>query len=88
MLILSCPFCGERDESEFVCAGPARAPRMTLAAATDDAWVDYLTAPPNPKGVVRERWWHSHGCGEWLIVERDTLTHAIHATRGARHEHD
>lgn len=84
MLILTCPFCGDRDEGEFVCAGPARAPRETVAAASDALWVDYLIVVPNPKGPVQERWWHAHGCGAWLIVERNTMTHAVHATRSAR----
>ncbi|MEO0903666.1 MAG: sarcosine oxidase subunit delta, partial [Pseudomonadota bacterium] len=29
-------------------------------------------------GVTRELWCHEAGCGAWLVVERDTTTHAIH----------
>ena len=86
MLILDCPFCGDRDESEFVCAGAARIPRERGATASDAAWVEYLIVVPNPKGTVRERWWHAHGCGAWLVVDRDTLTHAIHVIRSALDE--
>lgn len=78
MLHIPCPFCGPRDESEFVNGGPARDRRPDDPGALDDAaWVDYLTVPPNPVGPVREHWWHAHGCGQWLTIERDTLTHAI-----------
>jgi sarcosine oxidase subunit delta len=38
----------------------------------------------NPKGPHRERWQHSDGCRLWLVVERDTLTHAITRVEPAR----
>lgn len=77
MLVLTCPFCGDRDESEFVFGGPVRIPRPVAIDRPDSEWIAYLTVVPNPKGPVRERWWHAHGCGTWLVVERDTLTHRI-----------
>ena len=76
MLLISCPYCGERNESEFVHGGPARAPRPRDPAASDDAtWVDYLTVPNNPLGPVDEKWWHVRGCGAWVTLRRDTVTH-------------
>ena len=30
-----------------------------------------------PKGRLAERWCHSHGCGQWFNVLRDTVTHEI-----------
>ena len=81
MLLLSCPFCGDRNESEFLYGGAARAPRASAAAAGDAEWLDYLTVAPNPKGPVREKWWHKQGCGKWVVVERDTLTHSIAAAQ-------
>jgi len=44
---------------------------------TDAVWADYLFFRDNPKGVIFERWVHSHGCGEWFNVARDTVTHEI-----------
>jgi sarcosine oxidase subunit delta len=39
--------------------------------------VDYLYIRANPKGLHRERWVHAAGCGQWLVVERDTVSHEI-----------
>jgi heterotetrameric sarcosine oxidase delta subunit len=44
---------------------------------SDQEWVEYLTVPQNPIGPVEERWWHVRGCGKWLTITRDTLTHEI-----------
>ena len=85
MLLLTCPFCGERDESEFVFGGPLRARREKLAGAGDTEWIAWLTVAPNPKGPVREKWCHAHGCGTWMTIERDTLTHRIISTGATSH---
>ena len=78
MLLIPCPHCGERNESEFVNGGPVRARRPDDPRALDDAaWVDWLTVVPNPMGPVREKWWHRLGCGAWFTVTRDTVTHAV-----------
>ena len=82
MLLIACPFCGPRDESEFAYGGPALARRPADPdALSDAAWVEWLTVPPNPMGPVEERWWHARGCGRWLTVTRDTVTHAITGVR-------
>ena len=78
MLLIPCPWCGARDESEFTCGGEAHIARPTDPDALDDeAWADYLFMRTNPKGSHRERWCHSHGCGRWFNVERNTVTHEI-----------
>nr|WP_306266432.1 sarcosine oxidase subunit delta [Pararhizobium sp. IMCC3301] len=77
MLVIPCPFCGERSESEFIFGGAVETDRPDPAAVTDAEWVDYLTVVPNPLGPVHERWWHARGCGEWLTIWRDTRTHDI-----------
>ena len=78
MLLINCPFCGMRSETEFTYGGPVVErrpddPQLML----DEEWVEYLTVVPNPMGPVRERWWHSKGCNRWLVIERDTVTHEI-----------
>ena len=82
MLRIPCPYCGERDEAEFRYGGevPGSIPQTDVG---DRAWADYLFARDNPKGLVHERWCHSHGCGQWFHVVRDTVTHRIHAVYGA-----
>jgi sarcosine oxidase subunit delta len=84
MLLLSCPFCGDRNESEFLYGGPARATRGEAANATSDGeWIEYLTVTPNPRGPVQEKWWHKQGCGMWIVIERDTVTHRIAPERAS-----
>jgi heterotetrameric sarcosine oxidase delta subunit len=78
MLQITCPFCGPRNESEFVHGGPAKPRRPENVAGIGDAhWVDYLTVPVNPQGPLREKWWHLRGCGRWVTLTRDTVTHDI-----------
>lgn len=78
MMQITCPFCGPRNESEFIYGGPVGSKRPADPAATSDAdWVEHLTIVPNPLGPVEEKWWHARGCGQWLTLWRDTRTHDI-----------
>jgi heterotetrameric sarcosine oxidase delta subunit len=73
---LPCPFCGDRDAAEFTYRGDA-APRRPPAEADADAWHDYVYDRDNPAGPMRELWFHRAGCQGWIVVERDTRTHAV-----------
>ncbi len=78
MLIIPCPYCGPRDEIEFVCGGEAHIARPPAEhKITDSEFADYLFFRDNPKGVFLERWRHSAGCRRWFNVARDTVTHKI-----------
>ncbi|RBW53484.1 sarcosine oxidase subunit delta [Ruegeria sp. A3M17] len=77
MMNITCPFCGKRNESEFIHGGPVGAVRPDPNAVSDEEWVEYLTVTPNPLGPVQEKWWHARGCGEWFSIWRDTRTHDI-----------
>ena len=80
MLLIPCPWCGPRDESEFAYGGEAHIARPAEPdALTDAEWADYLFMRTNPKGAHRERWVHAHGCGRWFNVARDTVSHDIAA---------
>lgn len=90
---LVCPYCGERDHSEFGYrgdAGPKRPPLRSLARGQSqlppagDAMIDYVHMRDNPAGRIRELWHHSGGCRAWLVVERDVTTHEIGTVRLAR----
>lgn len=74
--IFRCPFCGERDETEFRYGGDPAVSRPD-AAAGDGEWATYLHMRENRRGLALEFWVHAKGCGSWLVVERDTVTHAI-----------
>jgi len=84
MLLIPCPWCGERDESEFTYGGSAERAMPALNGAADLAeWHAFVHRRENPKGAHREYWHHTHGCERWLTVERDTVTHAIGKVRDA-----
>lgn len=78
MLLIECPWCGQRAETEFSYGGEAGICRPPDPfALNDDQWADYLFMRGNPRGAHRERWNHSQGCRRWFGVERDTVTYAI-----------
>ncbi len=74
---LNCPLCGERDRREFYYQGDAI---MLERPAGDDpsVWAEWLHLRDNPAGRTRDLWHHEAGCGSWLVVSRDTVTHEIH----------
>lgn len=78
MLLISCPWCGPRNENEFRCGGEAHIARPGPAPdVSDETWGDYLFNRRNDKGPHRERWCHVHGCGQWFNLLRHTVTHEI-----------
>lgn len=84
MHIISCPYCGPRDETEFRYGAEAGKRRGTAESPARD-WADYLYAQNNPKGDTREIWLHVP-CGEFFVVERNSVSHAMHRTHGIRKE--
>ncbi|MCC7274160.1 MAG: sarcosine oxidase subunit delta [Alphaproteobacteria bacterium] len=78
MLLISCPWCGPRDETEFHCGGEAHIARpLDPPALPDAAWAGYVFMRDNPKGWMRERWMHAQGCRRWFNLVRHTVTHEI-----------
>ncbi|MFM8700933.1 MAG: sarcosine oxidase subunit delta [Hyphomicrobiales bacterium] len=75
---IKCPFCGERDSREFSFLGQADLVRPDANQPdAQQAFHDYVHIRPNPAGINRELWLHAYGCRSWIIVERNTLSHAI-----------
>ena len=78
MLLVPCPNCGERDQSEFHYGGEAHRTRPTAPETLSDAeWADYVFMRTNTKGVFAERWCHAAGCRKWFNALRDTSTDAF-----------
>ena len=78
MMLIVCPFCGPRDETEFSCGGEAHIARPLAENKISDAeFADYLFMRDNPKGLFLERWRHSAGCRRWFNMARDTVSHEI-----------
>ena len=73
---MTCPFCGPRDANEFRFGGDPSVARPGPECSDAD-WAAYLYLRDNPRGLAEEYWVHSQGCGQWLIVERDTVTHLV-----------
>jgi sarcosine oxidase subunit delta len=81
MLLIKCPWCGERAETEFSYGGEAGISRPLDPGAVSDAqWADYLFMRKNPRGPHNELWNHSQGCRRWFGVRRDTVTYKIEAS--------
>jgi sarcosine oxidase, subunit delta len=75
MLLIVCPYCGERPEIEFVYGGQAHLVRArSPGELSDEEWTAYLYLRDNAKGVHAERWRHTHGCGRFFNALRDTTT--------------
>jgi sarcosine oxidase subunit delta len=82
MLLIPCPWCGERDEVEFAYGGQTDIAYPEDPASLSDAeWAEFVFVRDNPKGLLGERWFHVQGCRRWFNLDRDTLTHEIHVRR-------
>lgn len=78
MMRITCPWCGERDQTEFQFGGETHITRPGPAEEVSDAeWANYMFYRENPKGIHYERWVHSFGCRQWFNMARDTVTHEI-----------
>jgi len=78
MLLIPCPYCGERPELEFVYGGQAHIARPAdPSVLNDQEWAEYLYMRDNPKGPHAERWRHTHGCGRFFNLVRDTSSDTV-----------
>lgn len=82
MIRINCPFCGERDHSEFSYGGDATIKYPALDGPLED-WYEAVFLRENICGVQFETWHHGNGCRMWLVIERDTMTHEIHSVQPA-----
>lgn len=74
---LPCPICGDRDRREFFYQGDAVMLDRPARDADAAVWDDYLHNRDNPAGETRDLWHHEAGCGAWIVVTRNTVTHAV-----------
>ena len=80
---ITCPLCGERDQREFTWSGDAIALDRPAREAGPEVWDAYIHLRANPAGLTRDLWYHD-ACGAFVVLERDTVTHAIHSAALAR----
>ncbi|MCF2905451.1 sarcosine oxidase subunit delta [Octadecabacter sp. CECT 8868] len=81
---LPCPLCGDRDRREFFYQGAAVTLDRPARDAGDAAWNDYLHNRDNPAGETRDLWHHEAGCGAWIVVHRNTVTHEVYGAELAQ----
>lgn len=74
---LPCPVCGERDIREFYYQGADVALNRPDPDAGEQAWQDYVFLRDNQPGEYRDLWQHESGCGAWIVVSRNTVTHEV-----------
>jgi heterotetrameric sarcosine oxidase delta subunit len=73
MLLIPCPYCGERDQSEFSYGGPAvEFPALDAEAAE---WHQAIHSRDHSSETIRECWYHESGCESWFVVTRSMKTH-------------
>jgi sarcosine oxidase subunit delta len=80
---IHCPYCGSRNVQEFSYLGDANLSRPD-PEAPEAVFHDYVYLRDNPAGPHRELWYHGFGCRNWLVVTRNTVTHAIAGARFAK----
>ena len=78
-MIINHPHLGPRNASEFTILGDASLINRPdwQAGDADDAFYTYQYLRDNPAGLHRELWFHEQGDRSWLVVTRDTITHAV-----------
>lgn len=77
MLLIKCPWCGDRAQTEFTYRGDATVERPDPEASTEQEWLDHIYLRDNPCGPHTEWWHHSSGCRQWIRVRRNVQTHEI-----------
>ena len=82
MILIHCPHCGPRDHTEFSYMGDGtlKRPDDKDPSVPLERWFDYVYLRDNPRGPHTELWQHGSGCRAFVVVRRDTLTHAIEWT--------
>ena len=73
--LINRPNCGRRNPYEFRFGGECK--QAPGPGADAKAWSDYLYFNENMSGPQDEWWYHNMGCGDWVKVRRNTVTHEI-----------
>ena len=74
MILINCPYCGEREQSEFTNGGEAHVIRpKDPDTLSDKEWGQYVFYRSNPKGIFYERWVHSHTVVENGLMRLEIL---------------
>jgi sarcosine oxidase subunit delta len=80
MILLPCPYCGQRNVAEFRYVGEVST-RPDPNETGIEEWRAFLYVRANPAGWTTETWFHSAGCRQHLVAERHTVTNEVRAVR-------
>ena len=69
--LMPCPNCGLRNIYEFRFGGEYKS-RPDENDVTPEEWADYVYVSKNRRGLQKEWWYHTKGCGCWFTAWRDT----------------
>ena len=81
MLLITCPHCGPRAQTEFSYERTVDSVVQPMADPAEA--MARLFARANPRGLDDEICRHTFGCRAWLVLTRHRMTHAITAIRAA-----
>ena len=73
MLLVPCPHCGPRNQSDLRLVGESHS-RPDPNAATREEWGSYLYLRDNPADWLTETWYCRAGCRQFFKLERNTAT--------------
>jgi sarcosine oxidase subunit delta len=73
--VLTCPYCGVREVSDFAYGGEINQ-RPQEPPSSRELWT-YNYFRRNVAGVQREWWYHRSGCRAWFQADRDTRTNEV-----------
>jgi sarcosine oxidase subunit delta len=79
MMLIACPHCGPRAQSEFIYERTVDSV-VPLNAPVDEAMAKLFTRN-NPRGVDDEIWRHTYGCRAWMVLTRHRVTNEISECR-------
>lgn len=74
---IPCPLCGSRDRREFYYYGAEDYLTRPDEKASIEELDNHLFLRDNPAGPTRDVWYHEQGCGSWMVVSRNTITHEV-----------
>jgi sarcosine oxidase subunit delta len=73
MLLVPCPNCGPRNQSDLRLLG-ASVTRPDPETTTRAEWGDYLYLRDNPADWIKESWYCRSGCRRYFLLERHQAT--------------
>ncbi len=79
MMLIPCPHCGPRAQSEFIYERTVDSV-VPLDATSQEAMAKLFTRN-NPRGVDDEIWRHTYGCRAWMVLSRHRVTNEISECR-------